>query len=55
MANLSIHGRDRKTGQLSGERYNANPQENKLPSTPRGERRLAAKGNKTTPQAKKAG
>lgn len=46
MANLSIHGRDRKTGQLSGERYNTNPQEPKLPSTPRGKRRLANKLNK---------
>jgi hypothetical protein len=52
MANLSIHGRDRKTGQLSSERYNAAPQENKLPTTPRGKRRLAKKGGKTTPSKK---
>ena len=51
--NLSIHGRDRKTGQKSSERYNSAPQEPKLPSTPRGLRRLAAK-KKTTPQNKDA-
>ncbi len=38
--NLSIHGRDRKTGQLHGVRYNLNPQEPKLPTTARGWRRM---------------
>ena len=38
--NLSIHGKDRKTGQQYSERYNPNPQENKLPTTARGKRRL---------------
>jgi hypothetical protein len=46
MANLSIHGRDRKTGQQHGERYNTAPQEPKLPSTARGLRRLAKKKGK---------
>ena len=39
---LSIHGRD-KSGKQHSVRYNPNPQEPKLPSTPRGKRRLANK------------
>lgn len=50
---LSIHGRDRKTGQLCGTKYNPNPQEPKLPSTPRGKRRLENKGNKQLPKTDK--
>lgn len=44
--NLSIHGRDKKTGQKHGEKYNTNPQEPKLPSTARGKRRLEARKSK---------
>jgi hypothetical protein len=39
----SIHGNCVKTGKPSPQKYNMNPEEPKLPSTPRGKRRLQKK------------
>lgn len=50
---LSIHGRDISSGKQHNEPYNKNPREQKAPSTERGRRRLANKGQPKAGKDKK--